>query len=150
MSEQAQKFNIEKGENDLKLYFFTVQGGPMIIQLPEDFKAVMAYTDTDACNMIRKDYPFGALISLKKRGQIEIKKIVNAINLDVKTPQPVEVQTDPELTKNKTVQDFIYGMMLIADKFIIDKRDKASIRRIIKKIKINENTTNDRSPKGSA
>ena len=36
---EVKKMNLEKDGNELKLYFFTIQGGPIRIDLPEDFKA---------------------------------------------------------------------------------------------------------------
>ena len=130
---------MEKEAQELKLYMFTVQGGPIKIDLPEDFKAVMAYNDTDALNMVRKDYPAGLQLFVKKRAQVEVKKIVDVVNLQT-TPQDLKIYVTPPVPREKTMQDFVYGMMLIADKFVTDKRDQASLKRIINKIKVHEDT----------
>lgn len=134
------KMNIEKDAQELKLYMFTVQGGPIKIDLPEDFKAVMAYNDTDALNMVRKDYPAGLALFVKKRAQVEVRKIVDVVNLQTTTPQDLKIYVTPPTPREKTMQDFIYGMLLISDKFVTDKRDQASLNRIIKKIKVHEDT----------
>ena len=138
------KFNIEQNNEDLKVYMVTVQGGPMQIDVAEDFKAVLAYNDQGAFDQARKDYPAGTLIHIKKRGQIEVKKIIEVINTPVSVPpQEIKILPAPEPTKEKSVKDFIYGILLISDKYIENERDRASLKRIIKKIKIiNEDKTN--------
>lgn len=133
--------NINKEAQELKLYMFTVQGGPIKIDLPEDFKAVMAYNDTDALNMVRKDYPAGLSLFVKKRAQVEVRKIVDVVNLQPSTPQDLKIYVTPPEPRQKTMQDFVYGMMLVADKFVTNKRDQATLKRIIGKIKINEDQT---------
>ena len=135
-----EKMNIEKNSNTLKVYMFTVQGGPVAVHLAEDFKAIMAYTDEEAINMVRKDYPAGIVITIKERARVEVKKIVDAINLQPLSPQDLKIVVTPPPTREKTMQDFVYGMMLVADKFVTNKRDQASLKRIINKIKPHEDT----------
>ena len=132
--------NIEKEAQELKLYLFTVQGGPIKIDLPEDFKAVMAYNDNDALNMVRKDYPVGLPLFVKKRAQVEVRKIIDVVNLQPAVPQDLKIYVTPPVSREKTVQDFIHGMMLISDKFVSDKRDRTALKRIIKKIRVHEDT----------
>lgn len=157
---EEKKPNTEQAPQELKLFVFTVQGGPMLIEIAEDLKIVMALDEQAAFNMVRRDYPLGSIISVKKRGQLELKKIADALlGMNVNVPTSVEVDdrkttiTGPlgtlpseavqlPSTPEKTVQDFIYGMMLIADKFVEDKRDRASLKRIINKIKIYDEKTN--------
>ena len=147
MTESTPKFNIEQDNQELKLYMFTVQNG--VVQLnppvPEDFKAVMAYNDLGAIEMVRKDYPAGLSIVVNKRAQVEVKKIIDVVNIQPSgvalTPQNVQIMVTPPEPREKKVTDFINGMMLIADKFVVDKRDQASIKRILKKIKLHEDQT---------
>lgn len=133
------KMNINKEAQELKLYMFTVQGGPIKIDLPEDFKAVMAYNDTDALNMVRKDYPASLSLFVKKRAQVEVRKIVDSVNIETSTPwdyQTFKVDTPHPEPRQKTMQDFVYGIMFVADKFITNKRDRATLKRIINKINL--------------
>jgi len=133
------KFDISCENQDLKIFFFTVQGGPVLIRLNEDFQAIMAYNEQGAIDQIRKIYPQGNQISVQKRGEVTIARIIDAINLNVAgTPQELKIHVTPPPPREKTVNDFIYGMMLIADKFVENKRDQASLKRIIGKIKNHE------------
>ena len=134
------KMNIRKDEQELKFYIFTVQSGPVQIEFPEDFKLILAYNDSDAVAMIRRDYTYGLPLSVKKRGEVEIKKIINAVNVSeiAFVPQGVPVTAVPSVPE-KTIQSFARGLMLIADKFVENKRDQASLKRIINKIKVHEN-----------
>ena len=128
------KFNIEQNNEELKVYMYTIQGGPVQVEFPEDFKAVLAYNDQGAIEQIRKDYPVSTVIHVKKRAQVEVNKILNAVNLPLS--KPVEIISLAPPTKEKTIKDFIYGLMLISDKYVENKRDQASLKRIINKIKI--------------
>lgn len=128
------KMNIEKDAQELKLYMFTVQSGFMNIEVPEDFKAVMAYSDKDAITMVTKDYRQGIPIAVRKRAEVKVKKIVDIVNIPNISPQEVKITQTPISKKEKTKQDFVYGMMLVADTFITDKRDRSTLKRILKKI----------------
>jgi len=139
MNNLINKMNLQKDIEELKLYMFTVQSGPIKIDLPEDFKAIMAYNDAEALNIIRKDYAINHQLFIKKRAQVEVKKIIDVVNLQI--PQDFKIQVVPPEPREKTATDFIYNMMFIADKFVTNKRDQASLKRIISKIKINEDQT---------
>src|SRR3990167_200412 len=134
MNQSKPNMDIQREGQDLKIYFFTVQGGPVMVEFPEDFKAVMAYNDKGAVDMIRKDYPAGVIITARKRGEVPIKRVIDAVNLQPTVPQDLKIHVTPPPPREKTVQDFVYGMMLISDKFIINKRDQASLKRIMEKI----------------
>lgn len=133
--ENQPKMNINKEAQELKLYMFTVQGGPIKIDLPEDFKAVMAYNDVDALNMVRKDYSAGLPLFIKKRAQVEVRKIVDVVNFQPTAPQEMKLIVAPPEPEQNTMQDFVYGMTLVADKYVKNARDRASLKRIIGKIK---------------
>ena len=132
------KFDIERENQTLKVFFFTVQGGQMSVEFPEDFKAVMAYNDKGAIDMIRKDYPAGVIITVRKRGEVSIAKIIDAINLRPSAPQNLKIAATPPPTRETTLQDFVFGMMFIADKFVTNKRDRATLKKIVKKIKLHD------------
>ena len=139
MNQPNPKLNINQNSEELKIYMFTVQGGVVQMAVPEDFKAVLAYNDRGAIEMIRKDYPAGVPINVNKRAEVPVRKIVDAINLQPDTPMKVALDTPAPITKEKSTAEFVYGMMLIADKFVENERDRASLKRILGKIKINEN-----------
>lgn len=136
------KFNINQDNQELKVYMFTIQGGPLQIEVAEDFKAVLAYNDQGAIDQVRKDYPIDVTIHLKKRASVEVKKIMDVVNFAVPVIQKEKgikiLDTSTLPSKEKTVKDFIYGMLLISDKYVENKRDQVSLKRIINKIKINE------------
>ena len=113
---------------------FTVQKNlnGISINIDEDFKAIMSYTDTDAINILKKDYPTGTTLSVKKCAEVDVKKIINAVGLHSEINLNVVVPSE-----EKTAQDFINGLMLVSDKYMKNKRDKASLKRIISKIQIN-------------
>ena len=136
MDTQKSKFNIEQNNEELKVYMFTIQGGPVQMEFPEDFKAVLAYNDQGAIEQVRKDYPISTVIHVKKRAQVEVNKILNAINLPLS--KPIEIVSLAPPMKEKSIKDFVYGMLLISDKYVENKRDQASLKRIVNKIKINE------------
>ena len=133
------KFNINQNNEELKVYMYTIQGGPLQVELVEDFKAVLAYNDQGAIDQVRKDYPMNVTIHLKKRAQVDVKKIMDAINMPAPVmPQEIKILPEPKPSKEKTVKDFVYGMLLIADKYVESPRDRASLKRIISKIKVIE------------
>lgn len=126
-------------QQDIKVFFFSIQEGPVMIEVPEDFRAVLAYNDQGAINNVRKEYPAGTPVSVRKRGEVPVKKIMEAINLQTSMPKDMKIHvSSPYAPREKTARDFVYGMMLIADKYVDSARDKASIKRILGKIKINE------------
>ena len=133
------KLNINQDNKDLKIYFFTIQGGPMQITMAEDFKAILAYTDQEAVNMVRKDYPTGRMINVSKRGQLEVKRIIDILNIPESNPiQHLELQVAPSPPREQTIKDFVLSLMFLSDKFIDNPRDRSLIKRILSKIKIDE------------
>jgi len=133
------KMEMEKDSVGLQLYMFTVQQGGIAVEVAEDFKAIMAYSDIEAFDKVRKDYAVGQQISIRQRAKVLVRKIVDSVNIETSTSwdfRDFKINVEATPLKEKTAQDFICGLMLIADKFVIDKRDQASIKRIINKIKI--------------
>ena len=133
------KMNIEKNSQVLKLYMFTIQTGLLQIEVPESFKAVLAYNDTDAVNMVRKDYTETDIISIKKRAQVEVTKIIDIVDVELFSPKELKVRVPITNQKDTTAQEFIYGMMLVADTFIKNKQDRIVLKQIINKLKRYEN-----------
>ena len=138
--------NIQKNAEDLKLFMFTVQKGIMSVNILEDFKAVLAYNEQDAINTVRKDYLVAMPLTIKKRAQLEVKKLVDVVEVTTPPTIPVAppithqipIDPPPPVTREEKVQSFVNGLMLVADQFVTEKRDQVSLRRIIKKIKLND------------
>lgn len=136
--DQPKKFNLIDQDKDLKIYFFTVQKGRMQINIPEDARVIMAYNDDDAVKEILRLYPAGTPVSLKRRSTLEVKRLVDSLNLQA--PQEIKPQIEAPPAKEKTAQDFVRGMSLLADQFVKPKKDKEIIKKIISKIKCNSKT----------
>jgi len=130
------KLNINTDNEELKIYMFTVQSGVVHVAVHEDVKAVLAYNDNGAVEMVRKDYATGVMINLSKRAEVPVREIVDAVNLQPDTPMKILLDTPPPQTKEKSINDFLYGLLLIKDQYIKIKKDKTALENIIKRIKI--------------
>ena len=77
MNTPIEKLELEKENEELKIYMFTVQKGALNVEVEEDFKVVMAYNDNGAAVQVLKDYsPLapGAQIFVKKRAPVGREK----------------------------------------------------------------------------
>src|SRR3990167_2762700 len=122
MNTPIEKLELEKENEELKIYMFTVQKGALNVEVEEDFKVVMAYNDNGAAVQVLKDYsPLapGAQIFVKKRAQVGVKKVLETINVQMPgVPQTVEVKVEePEPAPLPKTQVFVNNMLLIADRF---------------------------------
>ena len=136
MSAFAEKLNLKNERGDLKVYVYTVQLGATMVEVAEDVKAVMAYDDPGALDLLRKDYVAGTQISVRQRAKVEVRLILEKVHLPAAVP-PLVLVAPAEITeppKEKTAKDFVYGMMLLAEEFVENPRDKAALKRIISKI----------------
>lgn len=140
MDPQPKKFDLNSQNNDLKLYAFTVQKGPHITIIPnEDFCLIIAYNHPDAINEVKKLYPGIPALVMNKRLEMNVKKIVDNLNLEGMVPKEIHVETAPEPTPEKKVENFLYNLMLLGDEFIKNEKDKSTLKSIIKRIKkVNE------------
>lgn len=136
MESPVEKFNLEKDSKKLKLFMFTIQKGLVQINTAESFRAVMAYDDESAVNLIRKEHLGTPQIFLNKRAEVEVGKIIDAVQFDKIVPQTVNLIESPQPIKEKTVEDFIAGLMLMGEKYITNKRDLVSLKRILSKVKV--------------
>ena len=135
MTTQPPKLNIEKNNEGLKIFLFTVQSGPMQIEVAEDFKAILAYNDQGAIDILKKDYTSNAIYHAKKRAEVPVKKIIDAVDLGAQVPKIEFIMPEP-VPKEQSVASFVYSLMLAADKYVENDRDRASLKRILGKIKI--------------
>ena len=141
MTEPAIKYDLMQNGQALNAFLFTVQDGPVSVEVKEDMQVILAYDDEGAMNELRKAYLHlgpGKQLSVRKRGQIPVENIVKALNIPVNgtatVPQQVAVEQQPRPTKEHTEREFVYGMMFVADRYVENTRDKASIKRIMGKI----------------
>ena len=135
MNTQQPKLNIEKNNEGLKIFMFTVQGGPMQIEIAEEFKAVLAYNDQGALDIIRKDYPAGVTFHLKKRAEGPVKRIIDAVDLGAVEPKIEFIMPEP-VPAEQSKASFVYSLMRVADKYVENARDRATLKRILGKISI--------------
>jgi len=138
--ENTVKMNIEKNANELKLYIFTVQTGGLVMNVPEDCKAIMAYTDDDAFQNVRREYPVWVNLSVRQRAKLSVRKLFDTVNINPVT-QDLKAEVEAPVSKEKTIREFVAGMLYIADRFVESPRDKAVLRRIIGKIKLSHEPT---------
>jgi len=131
------KFNIEKDAQELKLYIFTIQTGPVAIEVPEDIRMILAYNDHEATNEALRGYTLDKSFSVRKRAQVEIKQLIGKVDLPPTIPQEVKIVMPEPPTKEKTKNDFINGLMLVADKFVVEQKDRTALKKIITKLQIN-------------
>lgn len=125
----SDKMKIEKDGNQLKVYFFTVQNSLVEVQVQEDVRIILAYDDPSAFNEVQKLYKKTDPIHIRRRHSSEMRKMIGVVEAG---PVPPQLILPPP--KEKTAMDFVYGMMLISDKFVENYRDKASIKRILNKV----------------
>lgn len=70
-----------------------------------------------------------------------IKKMADQINENL-SGQPVEIEEEPEEPKVLSADRFFLSMELTADKYLTEKRDKTSFRRLIGKAREEYNKQN--------
>ena len=138
MNAPAPKLNLNENSNALQVYVFTVQNGSLNLEVPEDTKMFLAYNDITAIEMVRKEYSAGFPIAIRKRATIPVQKIIDVLNIPTNgtatVPQKIDSSVESPISKEVAERNFIYGMMMVADKFVVDKRDQATIKRIINKV----------------
>ena len=118
----------------LQLFLFTVQDGPNTIEIAEDVQMFLAYDDAGAIEALKKNYPAlqpGHKKSIRKRAQLPIQQILNALLLP--TGPELKIEIPEQKTKEATIKEFVYGMAFVADKYVDNARDRASIKRIMDK-----------------
>lgn len=128
------KLDLQKDGILLNLFMYTVQNSQIPQQ--EDFKAVMAYTQEEAIDTVRRDYVLGVVIAFTLRAQVSVKSILDIVNIDQTIASVQAPIVPPVPAKEKTEKDFVYGMMLVSDKFIKDEVDKEVVKKILSKIVI--------------
>lgn len=124
-----QKFDIESTRPlKLMLYFYFVQGGMLPFDVPVDLQVILAYTDAEAVGTIQKKYPPGVRLNITKRGEFSVENLINVINLPGAKELPI---VRPE--QQKTKEQFIQEVLLVADSFVANEKDRATLKRIIQK-----------------
>ena len=124
------KFNMERDAKlPLTLYFFNVIPSKLPVPNSVDFRIILSYGDIEAIDLIKKEYPIGTILTINKTGQLPVKTIIDAVNLNLPTSQNLEVKAAP------SKEQFIHGLMLSSDRFIKSQQDKETIKIILNKIK---------------
>lgn len=115
----------------LKMFFFTVQpaNDPVVVKM--DVQGIMAYDVANAMEETRHRYHKDAQIRIVHRGHLLVEQVINGLDLNTSIKSPIqEIQTSK--------QQFVNNCLYITDKFINEKRDQTSIKRILGKIKLDE------------
>ena len=130
------KFNLEEDAKlPLRLFFFAVQRGPTFFNVLMEFRVSIAYTEDRAKQAISETYPKGQMISITSRGGLNVKDLLGVLNFGDNLPQALKVENEPKQDVQPTEQQFVFNMLLIADRFIEDTEDKETIKKILGKIK---------------
>jgi hypothetical protein len=142
MENKSQKMELNK-KKELRLFLFTVQSGPTFVNVQQDVKAVFSNDELDAFTIAKKDYPEGQLLSITRYGSIDVEQIRTIIDNPMHgIENPMHTTTkDRELSvpvKEGSQSEFIYGLSLLADRYVESPRDKAALKRIVSKIKIDD------------
>ncbi len=144
---KPKKLELErKIKSPLTMFLFTVQDARFGIDIPVDVKAIIAYDVMNALDMVKKDYPDNANLIISHRGKVEIKKILNILDIDSPvTKLQVEKVKDGNIEEKVVVlqteptkKQFVHNCMLIADTFVTNKNDQKSLKTILSKIKLDE------------
>lgn len=135
---------VQNGE-PLKLFLYTIQGGPAPINIAEDFHAVTAYTEQEAIDTLKTKYPAGHVLHLRTRGNIAIQQILDVVNLP-HAPKPLfaqpEVTEEREYNPPKSAEQFVASLMLVMDLFIPERVDQEIIKGILAKVNLYDPTAN--------
>lgn len=148
MNQPQKKFNLKQDANDLTLFMYTIQRGPVHVEMQEDFQAIIAYSEADAFNQVRTSYPAGIPLFIKKHATINVHNILSVVNKEdvfpsiIIKPSESDFLNDPPVRVDANVEKFLYSLALASDTYVTDKRDRATIKRIINKLKPHENIEN--------
>lgn len=104
----------------LRLFFFQVIQPSKI-----ESKITLAYNQGEAMSKLWKCYPDGIRGQIVELGSFIMEDILNMIKL-------------PEQKSPVSKQKFVCNMMMIADEYIIDRKDSAAVKKILNKIIDNE------------
>jgi len=124
------KPQLNPADDPLRVFIFTVQEGPLMVNVKEDLQAILAHTEQIAAEVARAKYPMGKTISLRKRAEFPVEKLLKVIKPEL----PKFIPSKKVESKTVKKKEFINGLMLVADKFVKDKRDQASLKKIINKV----------------
>lgn len=135
----------------LKLLFYIVKQAPNLPTpiMPGEFHVAVAFDDMEAMQTIKVLYPTTD-INAQKLGEVNVAEVLNKIEMAARDRQgtqqqpapanvgvPAEVIAPPKTVgKKKNKEEFIQGLMLVADVFVTDKKDQEALKKIISRIKL--------------
>ncbi len=125
---QTKKLKLETDiKQELKLYFMITR--PVAVNVSNEFvQPILAYNLESAVREARKNIPSN--FSLVYHGQvISVKEFLSKIHLGKE-----KVLLEHKV-KTSSKKQFVWDLMLTADKFLKDEKDKKALKRLIKKIK---------------
>jgi hypothetical protein len=123
-----EKLELIKNGLPLRTFIFTIQTGPVHIQVPEDCKPVLAYDEAEAFDKIKVLYA-GRSVAYRSHGGVTVQGMLDKISLPTAPAPTVNFVID------KTKEQFVNELMLVVDKYVDNARDQASLKRILTKIK---------------
>lgn len=116
-----EKFALKKEEKDLKIFFYIVDSRGLVVMAYDAFESLLKIED----NLSRD-----SSVSARCLGNISVKEIVESVDTGSSTKT---------LTiKEPEIKTFICNTLLLADKYLSNKTDRATVKRILNKIKIDE------------
>lgn len=139
---KVKKFELEKDKKlSLNLYFFSIQlGRSIIIEIPYDLRVIIAYTDQEALDSVRKEYSPGTILHVTKKGQLLVRDLLTVIDLGGEKPAvtslPIEPPEEIKKKEKKTKEAFINELLLVTNEFVGLKKDQEMIKEILKRVKI--------------
>lgn len=134
MENEIKKFNLQDQGRPLQVFIFTIQKGPVAMELDEDMQTILAHDEPSAMQQVLRNYVQGQVVNIRKRAVFPVDKLLQAVNLDITVTPPTITALPLHTPKEIRELEFINGMLLITDKFVTEKRDQTSIKRIIKKV----------------
>lgn len=119
-----------------RIYIFTVQRGPIHYEVSEDVQTILASSEQDAVMVVRKSYPQNEKISIKKRSEFSTDRLLNQLGVISTVTSTVPVISPVPLISPREIkeQEFIQNLMYITDRFVSNKRDQATLKRIINRV----------------
>lgn len=136
MTDKIYRYDLERGEGEpLRLFFMAVVPHAQTpILIPYDVHAILAYTMEEALATCHRSYPQGTMLSITQKGHTPVKQLLDRVRLP--EPKPAAPIESPAILKPEktTKEQFVYGMMLVADDYVKGARDRATLKRIVNKI----------------
>lgn len=134
MNQPNKRLLVRDGE-PLKMFMFTIQGGPAPINILEDFHSAIAYNQEEALQAIMSKYPKDTVCHWRSRGNFELQQLLDHVELPTKA-SPYADANAPE--PPKSAEQFVASLMLVAETFVKEPIDLEIIKGILAKVKLHD------------